>query len=129
MTLDKNKYYVLTAPAHPLFDSFTITLDPYQWSVVISVFQITISPRHEGSAKGFPFKIMTRVRELGKEYFNATFNIKVAYFLVCPEGGPDHKWQMPVDGNKSVKINDHHGDVFCICVPSVSCPFARNFAA
>ena len=79
VTLDKNKYYIPTAPAHPLFYSFTITLDPYQWSVVISVFQITISPRHEESAKGFPFirKIMTRVRELGKEYFNATFNIKV----------------------------------------------------
>ena len=128
--IDRNKYYIPTAPAHPLFDSFTITPDLYNRSVVISVFHITSSPRHEGSAKGYPFirKIMARVRKLGKEYFNTTFNIEVAYFLICPEGGPDHKWQMPVDWNKSVETNDHRGDAFCVHVPSMSCPFARNFA-
>ena len=59
---------------------------------------------------------------------HSTSKFKVAYFLVCPEGGPDHKWQMPVDWNKSVKINDHRGDVFDVRVPSMSCPFTRNFA-
>lgn len=37
VTLDNNKYYIPTAVNDPLFDSFTIILDPH--TVVISVFQ------------------------------------------------------------------------------------------
>ena len=73
-------------------------------------------------------KIMAYIRKLYKERFNVTIKIKVAYFLVCPEGRSQHQWQIPVDWNKSVKINDHRGDVFDIRVPSMSCPFTRNFA-
>jgi hypothetical protein len=117
VTLDNDKYYIPTTANHPLFDSFTVDLDLNR--VVISVFQITLSPRHEGSAKGYPRirKIMTRVHELLKERdLNAT--VKVAYFLVCPEDGSQHQWQMPIDWNMNAKANDHHGNAFCVCVPT-----------
>ena len=115
VTLDENKYYIPTTSDNPLFDSFTIIHG--QGTVVISVFQITISPKHEGSSKGYLFirKIMARVRELlKKEGLKAT--IQVAYILVCP-GGEQHEWQMPNDWNKSVEIHDHRGDAFCIFIP------------
>jgi len=66
VTLDKDRYYTPTTTNHPLFNSFTIDSD--QLSVVISVFQITISSENRGSAKGFPsiHKITARVRELSK---------------------------------------------------------------
>jgi len=87
VTLDKNRYYVPTTTNHPLFDSFTIDSD--QLSVVISVFWITTSLEHEGSAKGFPsiYKIMARVRELSRSVGHSNVKIKVKYFLVCPEDG------------------------------------------
>ena len=115
VTLDENRYYILTASNRPLFDSFTITHG--KGTVVISVFQITISPKHEGSSKGYLFirKIMTRVRELlKKEGLKAT--IQIAYILVCPDG--QHKWQMPNDWSKSVEIHDHRGDAFCVFIPN-----------
>ena len=83
ITFDNRKYYIPTAAAHPLFDSFTIDMDLHM--VVISVFRITISKKHEGSAEGYPHirKIIRRVRKLLKEAdSNAT--VRVEYFLVLP---------------------------------------------
>ena len=114
VTLDENKYYIPTTSDNPLFDSFTITHG--KGTVVISVFQITISPKQEGSSKGYLFvrKIMTRVREiLKKDGLKAT--IQVACILVRPNG--QYKWQMPNDWSKSVKIQGHRGDAFCIFIP------------
>jgi len=118
VTLDNNKYYTPITPSHPPFDLFTINLDPDQHTVVISVLQITISPSHKGSAEGYPLirKIMTRVCELLKKA-DLRATVKVAYFLVCPEGASQHQWQMPVDWGKNVKTHDHRGDAFCIRVP------------
>ena len=87
-----------------------------------------IPSTHPGSAKGYPLihKIMAHVHKLLKQVvLKAT--VKVAYFLVCPEGGAQHKWQMPTDWSKSVITNDHRGDVFCISVPvsGMSCPILR----
>ncbi len=91
---------------------------------------MTIPSTHPGSAKGYPLihKIMAHVRKLLKQaVLKAT--VKVAYFLVCPEGGSQHKWQMPADWSKSVITNDHCRDVFCISVPvsGMSCLFTSNF--
>jgi len=48
--------------------------------------------------------------------------IEVAYFLVCPEDkSQDHRhqyqWQMPLDWDKSVEINDHRGHVYSLRIP------------
>ena len=52
MTLKNGRYYIPTAAIRPLFDSFTIDVDSH--TVVISLFRITISPRNEGLAEGYP---------------------------------------------------------------------------
>jgi len=55
VTLDNEKCYILTTATRPLFDSFAIDLDPH--TLVISVFRITISPRHKGSAEEYPISV------------------------------------------------------------------------
>ena len=129
VTLNKNRYYVPTTPNHPLFDSFTIDAD--QLPVVISVFQITISSEHRGSAKGYPsiHKIMARVRELSKSVGRGSdVKIKVKYFLVCPEDGSRYRWRMPDGWKEGPKHYNHRGEAFCIRVPhGMFCPFAPNF--
>jgi len=116
VTLDSNKYYIPTASNNPLFDSFAINFD--RLTVVISVFQITTSPKHEGSAQGYLLirKVMAHVRKLLKK-MNGNFKVEVVYFLVFPEDGTPHQWKMPVNWSKNTKINDHRGDTFCIPIP------------
>ena len=115
VTLDYNKYYIPTATSDPLFDSFTINQD--QDTVVISIFQITTSPNQEGSAQGYFFirKIMAHVSTLLKD---PKPRVKIAYFLVCPEGESQHKWQMPAGWSRNTGLNSHQGKVFCLCIPA-----------
>ena len=96
VTLDTDRYYISTGDNHPLFDSFTIDLDLDRHIVVISVFRIPISPMHEGSAKDDPLirKILARVCELLRETdpeATVEATVKVAHFLVCPEGESRHR--------------------------------------
>jgi len=44
--------------------------------------------------------------------------IEVSYFLVCPEDGSQHEWNMPIDWNKNTTVNDHRGNAYCIHIPS-----------
>ena len=115
VTLDCNKYYIPTATSDPLFDSFTINQD--QDAVVISIFQITISPNQEGSVQGYVFirKIMAHVSTLLKD---PKPRVKIAYFLVCPEGKSQHKWQMPPGWSRNTGLNNHQGKVFCLRIPA-----------
>jgi len=118
VTLDTDKYYTPTTATNSLFDSFAIDHDRDRRTVVISIFQITISPRHGGSGDGYHLirKIMTHVGKLLEEAgLDAT--IKVAYFLVCPKGESQHQWQMPADWIKYTGIYDHRGDAFYIHIP------------
>jgi len=96
VTLDSNRYYIPTATNHPLFDSFTI--DACSCPVVISVFQFTITSRHEGLDKGYFHirRLKTHVCKLFKDkgYIRPP-NIKVKYFLVCPDDGLERRWVMP----------------------------------
>jgi len=122
-TLDTDKYYIPTVTNNPLFDSFVIDHDRDRRTVVISIFQITISPRHGGSADGYHLirKIMIRVGALLKEAgLDAT--IKVAYFLVHPDSKLKHKWEMPAGWNKNNIVNNHCGEAFCIPVPVPAFP-------
>jgi len=117
VTLGNGKSYILTADTHPLFDSFTVDLDPH--IVVISIFRITTSQRNEGLAEGYPHirKIMRRVCKLLKDTdSNAT--VKAAYILVCPDDGSEYQWRMPIGWNKDTETHDHRGDGFCIRVPA-----------
>ena len=122
MTLDNDRYYIPATDNHLLFDSFIIDLGLDRHTVVISVFQIPISPKHEGPAKGYPLirKIVARIRKLLREanpeaMVEAT--VKVVYFLVCPEGESQHEWQISVGRNENAETNDHREGVFCIRVP------------
>lgn len=131
VTLENNKYYIPTAPNNPLFDSFTIDVHDDQSAVVISVFQMTTCAKHDGSARGYLLirKIIARVRKLCKGVGKGHFRIHIAYFLVFPEGKPQHKWQMPEGWGERCKTNDHRGNAFCISVPvSVCHRFTAKFA-
>jgi hypothetical protein len=65
VVLGRNKYYTPTSSTHPLFDPFIV--DPINpQTAVISVLQITTSPRHGGSARGYLYirKLTIHVRKL-----------------------------------------------------------------
>ena len=119
VTLDNKCYYKPTAANNPLFDSFTVSFTPDRLTVIISVFQITISPKHQGSSQGYVHirKVISHVRRRLKA-INSGAVVRVAYYLVCPEGESQHEWLMPTDWNKSVKINDHRGHVFSLRIPA-----------
>jgi len=74
---------------------------------------------------------MRRICKLLKETgSNAT--VKVAYFLVCPDDGPQHQWRMPAGWNEDIETHNHRGDGFCIRVHALggcgmSCLFTPNF--
>ena len=94
-TLDSNRYYIPTVTNHALFDSFTI--DSTSRPVVISVFQITVSSKHEGSAEGYFHirRLKTHVRKLLKDVGHTPPPyIKAQYFLVCPEDDSERRWEM-----------------------------------
>ena len=117
VTLDNDKYYILTAATDPPLESFTIDLNPDHRTAIISVFRIAISPRndtHEGSTEGYPLipKVVAHVRELLK-HSGSDAKVKVAYFLVCPEDGSRHRWEMPADWNEA-ETHDNYGGAFCI---------------
>jgi len=120
VTSDNNRYYVPTSTTNPLFDSFTVTFDPDNLAAVISVFQITISTEHRGSADGYLLirKIIARARKLLKCPPGHKGNISVIYVLVCPEDGSQHRWTMPKGWNENNTINNQIGEGFCIRVPS-----------
>jgi len=111
-------YYIPEATNNPLFDSFTVTVDPSQSTALISVFQMTISETHCGSSKGYSLirKIMGRVRRL-----DPSLEIKVAYWLVCPASAPseskERSWKMPNKWDAYTKVNDHRGHVCCLYIP------------
>ena len=125
LTLDGKNYCKPIKTNNPLFDSFTINHDCRKRTVVISIFQITISPKHGGSPKGYLRiqEIMDSVHELLKEASpkatvkkaSSKTKVEVRYFLVCPESKLQHHWQMP-DGWK--RTGNHHGKVFCVRIPA-----------
>lgn len=121
VTLENDKLYVPTAANHPLFDSFTIDL--HQGTIVISVFQATISPGYEESTKGYRDvrEIVACVHKLLEEPGLGNLKVKVAYLLICPEDGCQHRWRMPIGWSENTKINDHRGFVYCLRVP-ISAP-------
>ena len=120
VTVDDGKYYTSSAGNHALFNSFTIGRD-LSGAVLISVFQITISTTHGGSTEGYEHirKIMGCVKSLLKAREPGT-EIKVAYFLVCPES-ERRQWNMPIGWNKVVQ-NNHRREAYCVrvCVPGMS---------
>ena len=120
VTPDSNRYYIPVSATNPLFDSFTIALDAGQHTAVVSIYQITISLKHRGSGDGYLLihKIMAHSRKLLDCQKNYKPNIKVKYFLVCPEDGSEYQWKMPSGWNKNNAHYDQIWEVFCICVPS-----------
>ena len=133
ITLSNKKYYrprdyKLRITDNTLFDSFTVSLDP-QGDFLISIFQITVSKSQGGSAEGYERirKIIQCVKALAEEK-EPTANVKVAYFLVCPEDEL-RKWKMPVGWNANNQPDDHCGEAFCVRmhVPGAPRLFASNF--
>ena len=113
---ESETYYILEASHDPLFDAFTVAVNPSQTTALISVFQMTTSKMHHGSSKGYDLihKIMDRVRSL-----NPGFNIRIAYWLVCPTLATSEEcsWKVPDGWNTSTRVNNHRGDVFCLRIP------------
>ena len=120
VTLDSNRYYFPRAKNNPLFDSFIINFDPDQNTATISIFQITTSETHGGSAEGYLLirKIMAHICKLLKvadPSATAKANLSVTYFLVSPVAAP--QWKMPTGWNTGTRDYDHRGDVFCLHIP------------
>ena len=118
-SVTSGQYCILTSTTNPLFDSFTIDIDADKRTAVISVFHIMASPRHGGSSQGYLIirNIMKRARKL-LELPSGTPGIEVSYFLVCPDDGSQHQWNMPVDWERNTTVNDHRGKAYCIRIPS-----------
>jgi hypothetical protein len=133
VTFEKDKYYTPTATTHPLFGSFIIDVVDDPQTIVISVFQATVSPTHGGSATSYPFirQIMAHLKGSKPEA-----KVRVEYFLVCPDTGDEfeYQWKMPAGWNEGTGIHDHRGEAFCIRIPisdryGTSRLFTSNFAA
>ena len=122
VTSSSDQYYVPTSPTNPLFDSFTIDINTDSRTAVISVFQITISPRNGGSSQGYLLirNIMKHVRKLLGLPSRGP-GIEVSYFLVCPDDRSHYEWNMPVDWNKNTVVNNHRGNAYCVRIPSEIC--------
>ena len=126
VTLRDDVYYIPFASNNPFFDSFTIDADKTKPTAVISIFQVTTSKVHHGSDRGYDVihKVMNSVRKLIKARNpdenardKTKVEIKVAYFLVCPEDKLDHEWQMPAGWDKTTKANDHRGSCYFMRIP------------
>ena len=119
VTVGDNKYYKPSIGNHALFDSFTVSREP-SGAVLISVFRITVSTTHGGSTEGYKHirKITGHVKSLLKAGEPGT-EIKVAYFLVCPED-KRCQWSMPIGWNEVIQNkvvqNTHHGEAYCVRV-------------
>ena len=113
---DGDTYYILKATNNPLFDSFTITINPSQSTALISVFLMAISRTPRGSTKSYGLirEIMDRVSTL-----NPNFKITVAYWLVCPAPAPSEElsWTMPDGWDTNTVVSDYRSDVFCLHIP------------
>jgi len=118
-TPDSGMYYIPNASNTPLFESFTITFNQLESTALISIFQMTISGVHHGSTKSYDVirKIIRRVREL-----HSSFQIRVAYWLVCPSQDlQERSWEMPLGWSDNASINNHRGHVFCLRIPVEVC--------
>ena len=126
VTLDDDMYYIPTASNHPLFDSFTIRRNPGK-TTVISIFQVTITPKHGGSAAGYLTirNIIAHVRGLLKAQGVSgpredrkvlPIPVKIKYILVCPEDRSHHQWQMPIGWNEGTQVSDHRGKAYYLCI-------------
>jgi len=117
---DNNNYYSPTSPTNPLFDSFTVILDPSKYAAVVSVYQMTTSQKHKGSADGYLLirKIIARARGLLNCPPDQKAHISVNYILVCPDDGAEHRWTMPEGWDKDNSFNNQIGEGFCIRIPS-----------
>ena len=121
VTLRDNRYCIPISSNSPLFDSFIIDVDEVNATAVISIIQITISKRHHGSSKGYSLihKIMNTVRKLIKERIpDKKVDIRVVYFLVCPDDEVDHTWQMPTGWDETTTVNDHRGGCYLLRIPT-----------
>ena len=129
VTLAKNEYYIPTTASNALFDSFVIDHDPGK-GVTISIFQISAARGLGGSALGCGRigRIIHRVKALlAESEADATTDVAVRYFLLCPEdeANPRNTWKMP-DGWKK-----NCGDVFYVGIPTsgMLCLPIPNFSA
>ena len=119
VTLHGGRYYKPIAPDLPFFDSFTTDHDHDRDALVISIFQMTISSEHRGSAEDFDLirKIMAHVAKLLEEAGHPATKVEVVYFLVGLTGEHERKWHMPHAWEKDTSDYDHRGSVFCIKFP------------
>ena len=130
VTLVNNRYYTPAAINSTLFDSFSIDHTPGELHATISILQITTSRTQGGSAEGYHLirRIVARVHQLLEEAAagrtrkpraakkpKVEVEVKVVYFLVCPQHEAQRTWKMPVGWDKT---GDHRGNVFCIPIPT-----------
>jgi len=120
VTSDSNRYYIPVLATNPLSDSFAVALDVGRGTAVVSIYQITISSKHRGSASDYLLigKIMAHARKLLNCPKKCKPDIKVGYFLVCPGGGSEHQLKMPSGWDENNTSCNQVREVFRIRVPS-----------
>lgn len=125
VTLDNGNYYIPAAMNNPLFDAFTINCVD-ETTALISIFQMTVSSRHKGSADGYlnVRKIVARVKNLLRRGQKVKCSVEVRYFLVCPKSNPRNRWEMPKNWGENCGNDDHRGLVFCLPIPTSGTPYS-----
>ena len=129
--LENNTYYIPVDPCFPLFDAFTVEVDLPTKSADLWVLQMTTSPLHGGSARGYrairrivaELKAMlnqeapkekSKKRTPGQSVSEAV--VHVHYILVIPKGERDRQWAFPIGWNENCTRNDHRGSVYYLQV-------------
>ena len=122
VTLEGGNYYILPTAYNLLFDAFTIDVEGD--TARISIFTITTSEEHGGSAIGYLHigRIKTRVHDLLVEKGITHPVVIITYFLVCPNDRYRRWLKMP-DGWG----NQYHGRAFSIGIPSQYVTVRRSY--
>ena len=125
--LENNTYYIPVDPSFPLFDAFTVEVDPPTKSADLWVLQMTTSPLHGGSERGYrairrivaDLKAMLKQEAPKKKSKKGTPGQSVShvhYILVVPKGDRDKQWAFPIGWNENCTRNAHRGSVYCLQV-------------
>ena len=120
VTFDSNRYYIPASATNPFFDSFAITFNPKDSAAIISIIQITTSPKPGQADDGYLHicRLVARARELLDPPLSVKADIRVEFILVCPDDGLRYHWKMPNGWDENNTINNQIREGFSIRVPS-----------
>ncbi|KAF7421214.1 hypothetical protein PC9H_011735 [Pleurotus ostreatus] len=125
VTLDDTKLFVPSQPNFPLLDAFFLQVDGQKRQVTVVVLQVTISLKHDGSAKGYAFlgRLRTHLMRLDVQTDGTPrFSVSFIYRLVVPSPSESQTFAWNFPGNIPEAIS---GDVY-VQAARIKDPFLCN---